>query len=274
MQTKLAAQVKLASRAQKLSRRIYISLPFAYRFGELMDILSDSHARLMDALGRTFYAEFLKAGVEMPAISGKPAEEYLDKVRSRGADALPRGYGGRFARMISTWIRSKFLIEADADEFIQDLLVMLLKGRFKVEQSKAHDLKSAESFALRFVDWRMKDWEKRRSRRSESAPEMSLTQDTGGQLEIRDMSGVDLRDLLNRLRPAEGEKLMQELRRVDPRFPNRAEEWIVSKLEGTTGRELAEEWGITEGRVSQWITRFLPKMQDVFARYFPYAVAV
>lgn len=267
-------QTKLAARAQKLSRRIYASLPFSFRFGALMEILSDSYAQMKDAIGRSFYAEFIKAGVPMPPISGKPAEEYLSKVISTGGDALPRGYGGKFGNAVMGMIRSKIPNESDTEDFAQDLWEMLQKKRLKIDKNKADSLKSAESFALKFVDWRIKDWMRTRKKRQEDLPEQSMTEaETGGQQDVEDMTGNDLRQIFNRMRPGEGRKLVQELRRVDPKFPNRAEQWLVAKMEDWSGVEIAEEWGTTGGRVTQWTTKYLPKMQRIFEKYF-WAAAV
>jgi hypothetical protein len=51
----------------------------------------------------------------------------------------------------------------------------------------------------------------------------------------------------------------------------RAEQWLVGRADGYNNTELAEEWGKTQSAVTQWIAKFVPKIQDIVAKHAPWA---
>ena len=92
------------------------------------------------------------------------------------------------------------------------------------------------------------------------------------------VSQVDLIDenalkrFVSLLGPRGRDKLIRELRTVDPAHPERPWEWIVAQLDGLTGRELAEQWGVVPSMVTQWTNRYLPGIQEVFGEFRDVAV--
>jgi len=260
------SQTKLAARAQTLSRQIFASLPFEVRFGFLIEALVEAWTQFRQTLGRALYAEYIKAGVpDMPPIGDTPAEEHPAKeLGAKAMGKLPASYGGEHASKIITLVRRNIPIEEDAKEFLQDFMVKLLQGKLgDALQKESHNLKSVQSFVVKLVDWRSKDYQKKK-RREKS---ISLTEgETGGTVDIEDPGS--LRGVLQRIRPGDRDKLVRDLKSIDPKHPDWPEQFIMGKLEGKTLREMAPELGKDYSTIGGWWNKYEPKIQAIFEKYF------
>lgn len=261
------SQTKLATRAQALSRQIFASLPFEVRFGFLMEALVDSWTKLRQTLGRSLYAEYIKAGVpDMPPIGDMPASEHPAKeLGAHAALKLPESYGGKHGGDVIAVARKIIPLEADVMEFLGDFLLMVTKGQLKTDE---HNLKSAESHTRQLVAWRAKDFLKRKRRRPDTSKGVSLTDvETGGDIDIEDPSS--LRGVLQRIKPGDRDRLLKELRGVDSKHPEWPEQFIMSHiLEGKTWREMEPEFGVPFNALYDWWQKYEPKIQRIFEKYF------
>lgn len=261
----MTLQAKLASRASTLTRKIYASLPFAYRVARLLVQLKV--ASIEETYGRVLYAEFIKAGVTgMPDIGKLPAEELREKLVRKGNQAaalLPIGYGGKFGREMWT-IARKGLGSFGSDDNIMDVMQNVVTEIYAGSQRelKAVPLATAQSFIKKRVLWRAQDAQRKLKGRSET---QSLT-DVETQMQIDLMDENALKKFVQLLGPRGERTLLQELRGVDTRHPERAWDWIEAQLEGKSGREIAEEWGVVPSMVTQWVARYQPAIQEAFHR--------
>lgn len=270
-----ASQIRLASRARVTARTIYASLPFEYRFGVMLEIFSDSYAGIKDMMARTIYAEFLKAGVPGMSIDGQPGEELQDKAKKMGHSAwklIPRGYGAKFARTILGMVRNKLKTEDSAQDFIGELMMMLVDGSLKISGSAAGNLKGAESYTLTFISRRLIDF--LRSQGRSQKHEVPL--DPGGsddddkpRYEVEDPSSLS--GIIRRLSPGEERKMLTEIKRIDPRNPDRPAQYIQYKLEHYTNQEIANEWWphqrVNKGSMADWTKKYVPLIKKVMDKY-------
>jgi hypothetical protein len=262
------SQTKLAARAQKLSRQIFASLPFEVRFGFMLEALVDDWTVIRKNLGRALYAEYIKAGVpDMPLIGSMPASEHPAKeLGAHAALKLPESYGGRHAGEIIATARKNIPFEEDTKEFLGDFLVMVTKGKLKIDN--LHDLKNAESHTLMLVDWRAKDYVRRKNRRPDTWRGVSLTDtETGKDFDFEDPKGI--RGVIQRIKPGDRNKLLGELRSVDPKHPEWPEQAILGHLlEGKSWRDLGPEFGVKWEAIYAWWQKYEPKIKKVFEKYF------
>jgi hypothetical protein len=262
----MTLQAKLASRAATLSRKIYASLPFEYRVARLLVQLKI--ASIEETYGRVFYAEFIKAGVTgMPNVGKMPVEELKDKLIRKGNQAaalLPIGYGGKFGREMWT-IAKKGLGSFGSDDNVMDVMQNVVTELYAGSQKeiKAVPLATAESFVKKRVLWRAQDAQRQMKGRRDRS--QSLT-DTETQMQIDLMDENALKKFVQLLGPRGERTLLQELRGVDPKHPERAWEWIEAQLEGKSGREIADDWGVVPSMVTQWVTRYQGAIQDAFRK--------
>lgn len=260
----MTMQYKIAARAENLSRRVYASLPFEYRVARLLIQLKV--ASIADTYGRALYAEFIKAGVTgMPDVGKMPAEELRERFIQKGnqaASLLPIGYGGRFGRGLMALAQKglgQFRSEDNALELLQSIMTELYGGT--QQAIKGVSLASAESYIKKRVMWRAADFRKR----IKDQKNVSLT-NPQTQLQIDLMDERSLQKFVQLLGPTGEKTLFNAMRYVDPKHPDRAWNWIEAQLQGKSGRDIAEEWGVAPSMVTQWVARYQEAIKDAFQR--------
>jgi len=135
-------QQKLATEASKLSRRIYASLPFGYRFAQLCLKLSiDSQT----AFGEFVYSEFVKAEV-------KDLPDARDFVRR---------FGGRAYGTLLRLVKSPQVV----DEILSRFMLRMAEGKVRIK--KRVPVKAAMSYVMRALTWIAKDIIQQRYRQKE-----------------------------------------------------------------------------------------------------------
>lgn len=263
-------QAKLASQASDLKRRIYASLPFRYRVAQLLFRLKIADDFIKRTIGRALYAEFIRAGVTgMLAVNGKPAldlQEKVIKLKMKGANILPSGYGGRFGGDI--WaVAAKRMGTRDADaiaDVLQNVMIEVYKRNKDGKDSKlqAVGLKSAESYIKWLVGKRALDWLKK----PEHSRQQSLTDpETGGMRDLVDTKTI--KGLWRMLSPGDIGKFKRELSKIDRDNPNRPWEYIEGALEGRSNSEIARDWGVDRSRITQLLNRWRPELARIFTKF-------
>lgn len=234
----------LARKADNLASRIYCSLPFGYRLARVLVKIS---METREILGRVALAEMIKAGVSgIPDIKGKPAEDYAEAVKRRGADGLPRGSGSALGEKVWNLAKRKYPRGLLVEDALSQVMVRMVERPFF---DGFRSYKDAEAFLLKSVLNALADVV-RHIKRS-PVTEVELDPETMG-----DRGFEQLEHLLNGIQLR---RLMGELHRLDPR----ALQWFNAQLEGRKNKELAEMWGVSEPRVHQIITRLLPKIREL-----------
>lgn len=242
----------LLAKAWDLSRRIYASLPWGYRVAGLMLHIASS---LTDTLGKVVYSEFIKAGVaEMPPLNGE--------VPARGdikPGKLPSGYGKRFGERLYAALLAKSRNPDTVEEAISNLMLKIADGRLGSVR-EGSNLREAEQYVIRQALSELSNlWRKEHGRGERS---QRFTDDI-------DEVGVNLsdpnsfRELDQMLPKSELSKLMRDLESVNERAPS----WLEAKLDGLTGTQLAQEWGVGKSRIVGWEDRYLPAIKKVLTKY-------
>jgi DNA-directed RNA polymerase specialized sigma24 family protein len=251
MSTAVVPPHLLHRRAVELSRRIYASLPWGYRFAQLLSVLA---ADSLDVFGRVVYAEMVKSVVRgMPDTAlGKPAFDLIQDVARKGADAMPPGYGRPFASKVYKILLSKFSDPEIAKEAMSQVLLQVARG--KVHIHGGADLADAEALIITIATNAARDLLRARSRRRED----SLVRERDDEEKAVDPEDPEAFRRLDHLIPAsELKHVLRELRQVHPRAPD----WLEAKLQGDSGNEIAAEWGVTPSYVSKWQRLHLPAIQ-------------
>jgi DNA-directed RNA polymerase specialized sigma24 family protein len=258
----MTTQSKIASRANALSRTVYASLPFHFRVARfLFQIRLASYA---ESYGRALYAEFIKAGVtDMPPIGKLPAEELRPQLIQRGnraAGLLPLGYGKQFGKTLWSIVRKSLgpLYRSDDNtaEVLQKVMVELYGG--SQQAIKGVPLPSAESYIKKRVAWRAQDFKRNLARSPQSIEDPNIMQ----QVEL--MNEGALRKFVYLLGPRGRKELSKALSQVDRSNPEKALDWVNAQMEGKSGKEIAEEWGVSQPAVTQWVNRHLRSIQNAF----------
>lgn len=261
-------QTKLAARAADLKRRIYAALPFGYRVAQLLIRLKLADDIIKRNLGRAFYAEFIRAGVtEMPDVKGQPAldlKDKIEKLKDRGANILPMGYGGAFgSRMWS--VASKYLHSSDPAaiaDVLQNVVVEVYAKKGKGSDLKEVSLPSAESYIKWLVGKRAQDWLKR----PEHKRQFSLTDpETGGMPDLVDTKS--LQGFIKMLSPGDANKFKREVDQIDNKNPDRPWSFIEGVLQGRSNAEIARDWGVDRAQVTHLLDKWLPELQRIFRKY-------
>ncbi len=234
----------LAHRATLLSRRIYTSLPLGYRFAQFLVRLALDTRK---TFGKVALGTMLSAGVEgLPDINGKPAGEFREKVRSRGVDSLPRGYGRAFGESIWSLAKKKLFHDEVVEEVFGSVLMKLVEG--KIHFREGASFSEAKSYLIQTVLNAGKDLQKHIKRN----PLMNVEDIDLG-------SPEDFSQLDKILSTMDLRRLMTKLRSVHERAP----EWFASVIEGMSSRDLAQQWGLSEASVSKWLSQYLPRIRRV-----------
>lgn len=261
-------QLKIASRANALKRRIYSSLPVEYRVARFLLKHRILTAVDKNSFGVAFYAEFIKAGVTgMPDVDGIPAEELKGKLKKAGPKAaivlrrMDPSYGRDFNQDIwrtANKYTSMYGLPQDlAEDVLQTAVINLIRGEGKSKIS-TFAVHQAESYVKNQIAWRFKDLRKKMNQ----DPSFSMTKDDDDvekQIDVIDPQALN--NFLRILGPRAQKDFARKLRSLDPRNPDRPWSWIEAQLEGLRDSELAAEWGVTPGLVSQWRKKFEPKIR-------------
>lgn len=243
----------LRQRLASLNRRIYSSMPWGFRVGELLVHLA---ADGLDAFGRSMYALFIQAVVRgMPDLhDGKPAIDTIQDVHRRGPAALPPGYGKPFATRVYKILLSKFGSPEVAEEAMSAVLLKAVRGKLHI--SNGSTLHDAESYVITVALNGARDLLRAQGRRRED----SLVRDNDeGALDI-DVEDPTSFERLDKLLPAsELAKIFQGLKGIHPRAP----EWLKARLDGESGNEISALWGTTPSYVSKWQRTYVPEIKKV-----------
>jgi len=243
----------LARRLRDLNREVYASMPWGYRLAQVLTVLAGDS---LDAFGRVIYAEFVRAVVRgMPHTeAGKPAFDLVQDVERKGADALPPGYGRPFASRAYKVLLAKF----GEPSLVTDAMahVMEKAARGKLHIANGSSLYSAETYVLVAVGNAIRDQLRARGRRRE-VPLVRERDDDYTEMDVEDPAAFH--ELERAISPTEMQALMNDLREVHPRAP----EWLRARLDGDSGREIADEWGTTPSWVSKWQRLYLPQVKKL-----------
>lgn len=259
---------KLAARLRDLNRRIYASLPFGYRLAQVVLHMASS---LTDTIGKAFYAEFLKAGVEdMPDIDGQPALSVADKY-VKNPQRLPRGYGAKFGTRVYATLLQKVRNPEVVEELVSMLLENLANDRFSSGLSKAISLPFAERYVLTSLPNLVTDYLRKEYGRGDKIRQKDLSLDTpiGESSTIEDLLSDPqaFKSLDNMLSHSELTRMTAELDRLNPR----AAEWFTAKLNGDKAKDIAESWGVSPAAISQFESKIIPKVKEVLYKYLDVA---
>ena len=247
----------LLQRVRDLSRRAYIGMPWGYRVANLLGHLASD---TLEAFGRTMYAEFIRSVVRgMPDTSdGRPALDLGQDVHRKGADALPPGYGRLFAARAFKVLLSKFGDPSLVTEAMGHLMEKALRGKLHIANGSS--LHAAETYIVVALGNAVRDELRARKRRGEVP--LVRERDDDAEIDVEDPHAFgELEQLVTR---AGMERLLAELSDVHPRAPD----WLRARLEGESGREIAEEWGTTPSWVSKWQRLYLRKVKEVVEHHF------
>jgi hypothetical protein len=133
----------LIKTAEDTRRKLWASLPFDFRYAEVLYRLGSSAAA--DAFGTGIYQLFIQQGVQgMPDIGGKPADSYEGR-------RLPGSYGRAFGKKVFAILMSKHRNSAVVEDIMSAVLVYFMEKPDRI--SGKFKLKSAESFVIQKADW-------------------------------------------------------------------------------------------------------------------------
>ncbi len=240
----------LLAKARNLSRSIYASLPWGYRVaGVLLHIASS----LTDIFGRAIYQEFIRSGVvDMPPINGATPGRDLTKV--------PPGYGKSFGDRLYASLLSKSRNPDVVEDVLSTLMTNIAAGKMKIREGSS--LREAESYATQAALYLLKAvWRKDKNRHEESLPPSNSEVEDDVQINLADPNSFRHLDKL--IPKSEISRLMRELERINERAPS----WLEAKLDGLTGVEIAQEWGVGKSRVTGWEQDYVPAIKRVLTRY-------
>lgn len=255
----------LVAKAKELGRRLYASLPWGYRVAGLMLHLASG---VTDILGRVAYAAFIKAGVEgMPAVRG----EAPNAVQHSNPDKLPSGYGKRFGEKVYAILLKKLRDPELVEEVMSQILIRISSGKVAENLRPGTTLSGAENYVLQLVSRVMQDYfrsehgrEDRGTRRQKIYLDHPVTGNPEFEKEKIDLADpTSFKDLDTMLPKHEIPKLMRDLKRVHERAPG----WLEARLDGLTGSDIGEEWGVGKTAVAEWEKRYVPAIKKVLSEY-------
>lgn len=255
----------LIARLRDLNRKIYSSLPFGYRLAQVVLHMASG---LTDTVGKVFYAEFLKSGVEdLPPIDGQPALAVADKYEGR-PERLPKGYGAKFGTRIFATLLQKVRSPELAEEILSQLMLNVARRKFSFA---GMTLSKAENFVITSAMNLVTDHLRGEFGRGKERRKRDLSLDTPisdtGTIEdlLSDPSAFKSLDTM--LSHSELSRMTEELDRLNPR----AAEWFTAKLNGDKSKEIAEAWGVTPAAVSQFESKIIPKVKEILYKYLDVA---
>lgn len=240
----------LLARARKLSRRIYASLPWGYRLAGVMLHIASI---LNDLFGRAVYQEFIRLGVVgMPPLNGE--------VPSRDLKRVPAGYGKKFADRLYALLLTKSRNPDIAEDVMSEVLKKLGEGKLTIREGAV--LREAEQYVTQTAMNILKTlWRTKSRHPEESFPSADPDAEEGPQVNFEDPNSFRHLDKL--LPKADLGRLMHDLERVHDRAPS----WLEAKLDGLTGVEIAQEWGVGKSAITAWEQKNVPEIKRVLTRY-------
>lgn len=240
----------LLAKARHLSRRIYASLPWGYRVAGLFLHIASN---LTDTLGRVSYLEFIRAGVaDMPPLNGETPSRDLKRV--------PPGYGKRFGDKVYAMLLNKSRNPDTVEDVLSTLMTNIASGKMGIRAGAS--LREAESYVTQSALNLLKMvWRKDNNRREQDLPSSDPDGEDDVQVNFEDPNSFRHLDKL--LPQAELSRLMADLERINKRAPS----WLEAKLDGLTGVEIAQEWGVGKSRITGWEQEYVPAIKRTLTRY-------
>lgn len=241
--------LRIKTAVEALNRKIYASLPWGYRVAQLMLKLSFS---LTETLGRVVYTLFLNSGVQDMPPGAKPGSNGKFK-----PERLPRGYGLDFGKKIYNIVLKKTKSPITTEEILSDFMLNLVKHKDKI--SDKYTLRQAETYILGALKLTIASYyrdQNGREDRGQVKVKPTLIDDNN----IFDTLNPSAFEHLDEMLPAHDlDLLLKELEDINAKAPS----WLTSQIEGLSSTEIAERWNVSKGAVSQWETKYIPKIQEV-----------
>lgn len=257
----------LLANLRAFNRRVYSSLPWGYRLAQVMIHMASG---LTETLGKVFYAKFLEAGLEdLPAIDGQPALAVADRYKNK-PERLPRGYGAKFGARIYATLLQKSRNPDLVEEVSSQLLVNVARDRFSfsgMTLNKAENFVVASALNLLTDALRAQGGRGKERRKKDLSLNTPITDNSTIEDILNDPSAFkSLDDLLSR---SDLNRMVAELDKIYPR----SGEWFEAKLRGDKSKEIAEAWGVTPARVSQFETNLEkdPRVREILVKYLDVA---
>jgi hypothetical protein len=263
---------RLIQAADRQRRLIWATLPFHYRWAELLIRLAVDP---QTTFGQIIYTVFLRRGVTgMPEINGKPAEEYdLNKAPHH---LVPPGYGRDFASKV--WAAAVRLLGPDgAQDMMQELMLTIQSRPEKLSEGRT--LSQAQGYVLGMLKLESLEAIRLRKRHpgdygehlpagggEDDAPKVELA-DTSAVVEIMEWINEQSR---GKVMPA----LMRDLARIPGAVP-----YVQAVLrDGLTDAEIVGDYRKGRPAAVEWFqenpmtvqnfgNRVKPKIREVFQKY-------
>lgn len=258
-------QIRLASEARQLKRRIFASLPFQIRvayFAIRLAVQSD------EEFGRILYAYFAMRGVKgLPEIKGKTVEDLgfvgLDP-RSKlnmVVRKLPKGYGKVFGKKAKAIIYKILLTKnvGDVEDIVESsmshIMLMLIS---KMPNMEGKTLKEAELYIINSLKNFISNYLKRHSTWKEQ--QMPETEE-GEILEFSDPSS--LQNFLKAIpRP---QQFLRELLNVAQ--TENQETMLKLRFQGYSNADIARELGVDPAIITRFFKSREDELREVVERY-------
>lgn len=266
--------MSLVLAAQDLRRRVYASLPWGWRLGHLLTKLASGAS---SAFGQVAYGLFLYRGVtEMPAVNGKPAEEFKPARPAEIDRKIPKGYGKAFGEKVYRVLLRRFKNPDFAEEIMSEGIVKILSGdNYLSRELEGKPLSKAENLFLKSMINLGVDVERRRKR------ENSMTGPGGEDGEDLEMAIEDpsaWKQMEDILPEREINTIKQELSQaVDPRLAPDLPLYFDLLLDGYKDSEILrdkmlpflEQWGPYEHKQhANWSKNYKDKIKKVLREHF------
>lgn len=255
--------------AHDLRRRVYASLPWGWRLGNLLTKLaSDSSS----AFGQVAYGLFLLHGVtDMPAIKGEPAENSKPEKPAEIDRKIPRGYGKDFGQKTYRVLLRRFKSPDFAEEVMSEGIIKILTGdSYIARELNGKSLAKAENLFIKTMVNLGIDIERRRGR------ERSMVDHEGEDIPFEDPNAWRL--LEEKLPEKEISEIKRELSAiVDPRLAPDLALYFDLLLDGYKDSEILrnkmlpflKEWGEYEHKQhANWSKNYKEKIKVVLRNHF------
>jgi DNA-directed RNA polymerase specialized sigma24 family protein len=212
-----------------------------------------------EIFGRVCYWTFLEAGVEgLPEINGQPALTFQGVFKGpTGPNRLPRGYGSRFGQRAYGWLLKKFRNLELVEDVISQVAVKLAAKTLKIKEGSS--LGEAENLIL--VSLKNAALNVIKKKKEVQLTNRDDEEDTSPITELADPSGFKrIEEIMS---PQDWSRLLQNLEMVHERAP----EWAQAQVDGVTNTELAAQWGVTPGYITNWLTKYRDNIALVFKKH-------
>lgn len=244
------SQRELARRAHKLSKTLFVSLPWGFRLAHLFIVMAADTA---STLGRSAYALFIAAAVrDMPRVGTRDSLDMVQEIRGpEDADKLPADYGRAFGNRLFRTLLAKFGPEI-AEEATAETLLKIVRGKLHVRNGAS--LSESEALVSTVALNSARDLARGEQRRRQRG------QDNDGYTDIEDPDAFA--EVERALSPTEMQRVLREFEQIHPRARSFAE----ALLEGDTQAQIAKSWDVTPSYVSKWFREHRDEMAEVLHR--------